>query len=248
MSCTLTSFDFDGQQLSAVIDEQGNAWFIAAIVCEILGYNNTSQAVTSHVHPKDKGYVTIEQGEVIGGISDRYTPSQSLVINEAGLYRIILRSGKPYAETFREWITSEVLPTIHRSGSYSLQQTPSTPAELILAQAQVLVSHERKLIEHDNKLADHTERLAVTDQRVNSLEARANARDKGSEYYTVLAYSNLNGLSCTNDQALLHGRRAAALSRTRNIPIGKAPDTRYGQVNSYHVTILDEIFGNNRKN
>lgn len=89
-------------------------WFVGKDVAEILGYGNTRDALGKHVDEEDKNTVAIYDG--IKG-----NPNQ-VVINESGLYSLILSSKLPSAKRFKHWVTSEVLPSIRKTGSY--QQTP----------------------------------------------------------------------------------------------------------------------------
>jgi prophage antirepressor-like protein len=202
------------------------------LICKVLGYTgNASQAVRTSVADEDVAYVPVDnKGKVTGGIYTVYTPMQGnqLVINESGLYALMLGSRKPDAKRFKKWVTSEVLPQIRQTGSY-LQQ-PKTPAELILLQAQQLVAHERKLENHD--------------QRIYALEARVDAKDEWTEHFSIIAYCKLHGIDLPDLQRAQNwGKRATKLSKDRGRTIGKTSDPRYGTVGLYHVSILDEVIG-----
>lgn len=91
-------------------------WFVAVDVCRVLGYTNSRKALADHVPDKFKADVTI-----------RYTSSNGVeqnrrvtFINEPGLYRLIMRSNLPTAEKFMDWVCEEVLPSIRKTGSYSV--------------------------------------------------------------------------------------------------------------------------------
>lgn len=91
--------------------KNGVPWFIGKEVAEILGYSNTRDAVAKHVDDEDKNTVAIRDG--IQG-----NPNVT-IINESGLYSLILSSKLPAAKKFKRWVTSEVLPAIRKTGSYS---------------------------------------------------------------------------------------------------------------------------------
>ena len=106
----LSTFNFKDFPVHA-IDINGQIWFLANDVCDILEYANPRQAVQKNCKPK--------------GVSTRDTPTkggiQSMTyINEPNLYRLIIKSKKPEAEPFEEWVFEEVLPSIRKTGSYSL--------------------------------------------------------------------------------------------------------------------------------
>jgi prophage antirepressor-like protein len=215
----LSSFTFEDENIvRSFLDDKGEPWFLAADICRILDLDNTSRAL-ARLDEDEKGVTT---SNTPGG------QQQMATVNESGLYSLILTSRKPEAKRFKKWITSEVLPAIRKTGSYSVPNL--SPAELILVQAQRLVAHERQLMNHD--------------QRLGSLEARVNARDEWSQHYTVIGYCNLRRLKPPSpNQATSWGKRAAALSRQREIAIGKTSDPRFGEVGTYHISILEEVIG-----
>ena len=95
-------------------DENGEPWFVAADVCRVLDIKNPSDTINKRLDSDERGI------EII------YTPSgdqEMLVVNESGLYNLIFRSTKPEAKKFRKWVTEEVLPSIRKTGSYSITKT-----------------------------------------------------------------------------------------------------------------------------
>lgn len=99
-----------GQVRSLSID--GEPWFVGKDVATILGYSNTRDALDRHIDQEDKNTVVIRDG--IQG-----NPNMT-IINESGLYSLILSSKLPDAKRFKQWVTSEVLPAIRKTGSYEL--------------------------------------------------------------------------------------------------------------------------------
>lgn len=92
-----------------VIDRDGDPWFIANEVCARLGIGNAAQA-TARLDTDEKGIIT---NDTLGG-------SQRLrVVNESGLYSLIMTSRKPQAKRFKKWVTSQVLPEIRKTGSFA---------------------------------------------------------------------------------------------------------------------------------
>lgn len=111
----LTTFNFNQENVRTVTDNQGNPWFIAADVCKVLEIGNVSQAV-SRLDDDEKTLISNDGQEF------QSAPTMTIV-NESGLYSLIMKSRKPEARSFQKWITSEVLPSIRKTGSYSVQQT-----------------------------------------------------------------------------------------------------------------------------
>ena len=114
------------------IEENGAVMFCGSDVAKALGYSNPRDAISRHCR----------------GVVKRDTPTESGMqemsfIPESDLYRLVFGSKLPTAERFTDWVTEEILPAIRKHGSYS--RKPLTPAEQLLAQANVLVEQERRL-------------------------------------------------------------------------------------------------------
>lgn len=103
------------------IERDGEIWFIGKEVAEMLGYSNARNAVVNHVDSDDKLRTQIEYAGQRREVS---------LINESGLYSLILSSKLPAAKDFKRWVTSEVLPSIRKTGSYRIQSSRVTPEEL----------------------------------------------------------------------------------------------------------------------
>ena len=100
---------FENFQIRIITDEQGDPWFVAKDVCEALGYSNARDAIAIHVDEED---VAKRDTLTKGGIQ------AVSCINESGLYSLILGSKLESAKRMKRWVTSEVLPSIRKSGSY----------------------------------------------------------------------------------------------------------------------------------
>lgn len=114
------SFSFENYTIRAV-SKDGEEWFVAEDVCSVLGLTNPSMAL--------KALDDDEYSKFNLGNSGRGNPNVN-IINESGLYALILRSRKPEAKRFRKWVTSEVLPAIRKTGAYSLTITKAQQGEL----------------------------------------------------------------------------------------------------------------------
>ena len=108
-------FNFNGQQVRTVtINDE--PYFVGKDVATILGYKKPENAIANHVENEDKTTTLIQ------GTGSNYK-SKSVIINESGLYSLILGSKLPTAKEFKHWVTSEVLPTIRKHGAYMTPQT-----------------------------------------------------------------------------------------------------------------------------
>jgi prophage antirepressor-like protein len=215
MNSITTPFQFGVQQVRVITDDQGEPWFVAADVCSALEIQNTADAL-KRLDDDEKGIDSI------------YTPGgqqQMHVVNESGLYSLILTSRKPSAKKFKKWITADVLPAIRKTGGYSIQQLGSSPAELLVMMAQQNLVHER--------------RVAAVEEKVKLIEAQL---PQEQDYFTVLGYGRFAGEVVSNNMAIAIGRRAAGISRARGVPVGDTTDPRYGFVHTYQADVLAEVF------
>lgn len=111
----------------------GEPYFVGRDVAEILGYSNSRKALADHVEEEDKG---VTKCDTLGGTQEM------TVINESGLYSLILGSKLPTARKFKRWVTSEVLPTIRRHGVYAVDEVLANPDMLIEALLQLKAERE----------------------------------------------------------------------------------------------------------
>ena len=125
-----------GKVRTIVIDDE--PWFVGKDVAEILGYSQPSVAISKKVDDDDKG---ISKMETPGG------EQNTIIVNESGLYSLILSSKLPTAKKFKHWVTSEVLPSIRKTGSYNLPDF-NNPAEAARAWANEYEAKQKLLTEN----------------------------------------------------------------------------------------------------
>lgn len=106
----IMKFNFEGKNIRTMMIEN-EPWFAGKDVATILGFRNPRDAISTHVFAEDKGVETID---TLGG------KQKMTVINESGLYALVFGSRLPTAKKFKHWVTSEVLPTLRKNGSYSI--------------------------------------------------------------------------------------------------------------------------------
>ena len=116
MDNSLKIFDYNGAKVRTVM-QNGEPWFVAKDVCDVLGINNARKAVSS-LADDEKNTVTFSYGNQ----NPRGNPNFN-VVNEPGLYRLIFRSNRPEAEQFKHWVFHEVLMDIHKHGMYLSDKT-----------------------------------------------------------------------------------------------------------------------------
>lgn len=118
---TVFTNDYFGTIRTLEIDSE--PWLVGKDVAEILGYANARDAISRHVDCEDKTTVVISDG------GSNYK-SKTTIINESGLYSLILGSKLPSAKKFKHWITSEVLPSIRKTGGYNTEELENIKSEL----------------------------------------------------------------------------------------------------------------------
>lgn len=110
----IQTFNFNGQSVRVMQTKYGEPWFVGKDVAKVLGYSDPNKAIATHVNSDDK-------------LNDKTSSSLGQrggwLINESGLYSLILSSKLPSAHAFKRWVTSEVLPSIRKHGAYATPQT-----------------------------------------------------------------------------------------------------------------------------
>ena len=139
-----------------VIEKDGQPWFVAKDVCDILEIQNTTDATKR----LDADEVTRFN---LGGLT-----GETNLVNEYGLYSLILGSRKPEAKKFKRWVTHEVLPSIRKNGGYIANQESLTPEQIV---AQALIVANNIIQEKDRLLAEQKPKVEVFDTVANSKTA-----------------------------------------------------------------------------
>ena len=170
-------------------DLNGVPYFVGKDVAGILGYSNTRKALLDHVDEEDKtDGVTIRDS-----IGRDQTP---VLINESGLYSLILSSKMPNARRFKRWVTSEILPTIRKHGVYATDELIANP-DLAIAAFTALKEEREK-----NRLLEQT--TAVQKQQIAEMKPKAS-------YYDVVL--NCKDLISTSTVAKDYGKSAIWMNR-----------------------------------
>ena len=119
--------------LRMMTDDKGQPFFIGKDVATALGYNNTRDALRKHVDDEDKGTVAIR---------DTAYETRAIVINESGLYSLVLASKLPQAKVFKRWVTADVLPQIRKTGGY----IPTRDSEGRLLTAEEIIQRANAIV------------------------------------------------------------------------------------------------------
>ncbi len=131
------------------LELNGEPWFVGKDVAEVLGYSDTAQAIRKHTDAEEKGVVEMTTP---GG------RQPITIINESGLYSLILSSKLPTAKKFKRWVTSEVLPSIRKTGGYIAGQETMSAEELM---AKALMVARETLARREAELSRKTVEAAI---------------------------------------------------------------------------------------
>lgn len=143
-----------------IIEKDGNPWFVGKDVAEILGYQNGSRDINRHVDKEDM---------LKDKVSDGRQMKETILINESGLYCLVLSSKLPIAKAFRRWVTNEVIPSIRKHHAYMTDDTLEkalTSPDFLIKLATQLKEEKTKRLEAENnlKLAEPKVKFADTVQ------------------------------------------------------------------------------------
>lgn len=187
MENNVQTFSFESSQVR-VVEINSEPWFVGKDVAEILGYKKPLNALATHVDEDD----SLKQGltDSLGRVQE------TIIINESGLYSLILASKLPSAKRFKRWVTSEVLPTIRRHGAYmtahKIEEILSDPDTIIKLATELKAEREGRLI---------------AEQRVNELTPKASYYDlvlKNQSLVTITQIAKDYGMSGREMNAKLH--------------------------------------------
>lgn len=153
---------------------EGEPWFVGKDVVDILGYRNGSRDINRHVDEEDKRKIMLFDGK---------QDKETIIINESGLYSLILSSKMPNAKKFKRWVTKEVLPSIRKTGGYKV---PTSPAEQIKLLATGFSDHESRIENlEQNMVIDYGQQQTLR-QHVNKAVLNA-LGGKGTEAYAYIS-------------------------------------------------------------
>ena len=156
------------------VEIDGEPWFVGKDVAAALGYTKERNALDKHVDKDDA---------LKRGVTDSMGRTQQMtIINESGLYSLILSSKLPSAKEFKHWVTAEVLPSIRKNGAYIRNQENMTPAEIVargLIAAQKIIEERDKEIAHlNNRCGRLTQTIAEKQDVINAISRNVPAPTK----------------------------------------------------------------------
>ena len=157
-------------------------YFVGKDVADILGYVNGSRDINTHVDEEDKlKYQISTAGQM----------REQILINESGVYALVFSSKLPKAKEFKRWVTSEVLPAIRKTGSYS---KPKSQLELLVESAQALLEHERKLTVLSTKQDEQAKQIEIINKRIDMFNGVDGSNSREELRHKLNAYCYKNGI------------------------------------------------------
>ena len=211
----LETLSFEDREVRMLLRD-GNPWWVAKDVCEVLEIAESHRSLAA-LDDDEKGRHTVTTP---GG------PQEMAIINEPGLYSLVLRSRKPEAKRFKRWLTHDVIPAIRRHGCYR-----AGPRDLV-REAELLLEVTRRQVAQEAEQA-RTRRLA---------QAAMDQASSNFGRYTVLGFARLHGLDLDVQQAAKHGRKLTRICEGLGAEIGAVTDPRFGRVNTYPEGVLADYF------
>lgn len=182
----LQIFKYNGKEVRT-IQKDGEPWWVLKDVCEVLGLSSPHK-VFERLDDDEKGR---NQIPTLGG------EQEMTVVNESGLYNVILRSDKPEAKPFRKWVTSEVLPSIRKNGGYIANQENLTPEQIVanaLIVAQNIISQKDKQIEQMKPKAEFFDAVADSRTAISMNEVSKVLGIKGYGRNNLFEFLRNNGI------------------------------------------------------
>ena len=165
----ITVFNNDEFGSIRTVTIENEPWFVGKDVADILGYEASRNAIANHVDDEDK---------LTHQISAAGQNRNMTLINESGLYSLILSSKLPNTKKFKRWVTSEVLPSIRKTGSYG---KPMSQLEIAQYSINLLIEQERKLKALEAQQGEQVKRLDIIDSRLevlNGVHIEGTGRDR----------------------------------------------------------------------
>ena len=224
-------------QVRTIMSASNEPLFCLSDVCRAL------EMKRFRIERLDKDVISNHPLQTTGGLQ------QVTFVNEDGLYDIVLDSRKPKAKKFRKWITSEVVPSIRKTGSYSVEQPKElSAAESLLQSVQLLVAHERQLaiLEHNQKnmqgaISSLYDKVYGMQFQTDMIEQKLNNE---IDRYTVIGYCSAHNIPMTLTEASIIGGMCSRMCKKRNIPLEPIADRRFGKVNTYPSELIAEAIKN----
>lgn len=225
MNNEIQQFDFRGASLRTLTDEAGEPWFVAKDVCDILEISNPSDALKRLDDDERSRFNLGRQGE-------------TNIVNEAGLYVLVLGSRKPEAHEFKRWVTHEVLPQIRRTGGYI--PTDAGDDDMTILAKAVMIG-QRTMEEQKRKIAAQQTRIVELEPKARFADAVA-ASDGTCLVGELAKMLRQNGMDIGQNRLFRLLQADGYLGKSgsnRNVPTQRAMDLGLFRIKETTVTHAD---------
>lgn len=225
MNNEIQQFDFRGASLRTLTDEAGEPWFVAKDVCDILEISNPSDALKRLDDDERSRFNLGRQGE-------------TNIVNEAGLYVLVLGSRKPEAHEFKRWVTHEVLPQIRRTGGYI--PTDAGDDDMTILAKAVMIG-QRTMEEQKRKIAAQQTRIVELEPKARFADAVA-ASDGTCLVGELAKMLRQNGMDTGQNRLFRLLQADGYLGKSgsnRNVPTQRAMDLGLFRIKETTVTHAD---------
>ena len=223
MSKALQVYNFEKRDVRVVM-KGSEPWFVAKDVCEVLEIQNARDTIAKVLDDDEKG---VDKIDTLGGAQEMN------IINESGLYMLIMRSNKPEAKRFRKWVTSEVLPALRKTGSYSVKSNPDEERKLEIARQRIALQEKnanarlakimQRMVEHPAyELTKESKQILAHEitHLTTGREHLAMLPDAGTRYYSAKQVGDVAGVS---------NRRVMKLAREMGLVAPEGGSNEYGR-------------------
>lgn len=258
---------FDHEKFGQVrtILRDGEVWFVAMDVAEILEYSDAYE-MTKRL--KDSEKMKLATGEM--PVTQSALARELTLISEPGLYRAIFGSKKKEAEEFQTWVFHTVLPQIRKTGQYlspekqaqeehplmvmtrrylevqaeqDRQREEQVRQAIEIGKHRVALEFQRKEIERQRlQLEQERKQRRQQERMLQDISAKATALLEGDGYFTIAGYARKMNIPMDERTAQRLGYICRKRSGIAGLPISKYPHQKYGHVNAYSERVLDEVF------
>lgn len=204
-----------------VIEQDGNPWFVGKDVAEVLGYADTFGAIKKHIDEEDKLLCQIDSAGQKRDVT---------LINESGLYSLILSSKLPLAKSFKKWVTAEVLPAIRKHGMYAIDE--------ILDNPDLAIAALKKLKEEREKRKDLECLALAQQQQIAEMKPKASYYDlilQNKDTVPITQIAKDYGMSGQTFNALLHKKGIQYKCRNTWLLYQRYAEQGYTQSKTFRV-------------
>ena len=220
-------------EIRTICNELGNPWFV---LTDVLSALRSSTTVTAAKESIIQGLGDGLVADIV--VLDSLNRQQEVIIvAEAGATYLVSRSNTEMGKKLNRFLHLTVLPQIRKTGGYGREMSP---AETIIRQGHIMLALEQEQVRQAAMQKHLESRQTTVEQRLDHIETAV-------DYFTVIGWSRLNKqqVALPLNVASKMGLRATKYCKEQKIEMGKIPDPRYGEVNSYPKWVLDLLFDTN---